>query len=55
MGALLGDEDATTEATDNLPAAVLCQVPKLMDMEPVWPRLQAVNGPLNEAALRGQL
>lgn len=36
-------------------AAVLRKVPILMDMKPMQPRLQAVDGSLNQAELRGQL
>jgi len=35
--------------------AVPCEVPKLMDMESMQPRLQAINGPLDEAAFGAQL
>lgn len=55
VDAQLGDEDITGEVTDDLPVAVLCEVPELMDMESVRPRFQAINGPLNEAAIRVQL
>lgn len=50
-----GDEDATGEVSDDSPVAAPCEVPKLMDVESMRPRLQAINGPLNEAAFRGQL
>lgn len=43
------------EVTDDSPVAVPCEVPKLMDMESMQPRLQAINGPLDEAAFGAQL
>lgn len=43
------------DATDDLPIAIPCEIPKLMDMESMQPRFQAINGSLNQAELRGQL
>lgn len=45
----------TRDITDDLPVTVLCEVPILMDMESVQPRLQAIDGSLDEAALGVQL
>lgn len=50
-----GNKDSTREVTDDLPVAVLREVPKLVDMQSVQPRLQAIDGPLDQAALRGKL
>lgn len=49
------DEDAIGEVTYDSPVAVPGEVSKLMDMESMQPRLQAIDSPLDEAAFRGQL